>query len=127
MLEVKATLRVFSQTYNFSQLKDFLGEPTKGFSKGDSYSRENKIREKSFWSIESKVSPNEKFELHIMDIINFIKAKEAAFSTLHNDCEVDIFCMLNSNNGQGGFMLPYHLADEISKYHLDIVFDVYVD
>ncbi|QEI11846.1 DUF4279 domain-containing protein [Cellvibrio japonicus] len=126
MLEVKATLRVFSEYYDLSQLNGFLGESTKGFSKGDSYSRD-KTREKSFWSFESKISPSEKFEIHIIDIINFFKEKEAIFSILYNQCEIDIFCMLSSNNGQGGFILSHQLADELSKRQLNIVFDVYAD
>lgn len=127
MLAVKATLRIFSENYSLAQLENFIGVPTRGFSKGDSYSHGKKIREKTFWSFESQVPSSEKFESHLVDIISFLEKHKSTFSIIENDCEIDLFCMLSSNNGQGGFVLPYQLVDEISKYHLNIVFDVYAD
>lgn len=127
MLETKVTLRIFSETHSLSQLKEFFGEPTRGFSKGDFFSREKKFREKSFWSFESKLGPDEKFESHVIEIINFIEKNKAALNALQNECEIDLFCMLSSDNGQGGFIFPYELAGEISRYQLNIVFDIYAE
>lgn len=127
MLEIKVTLRVFSETHSLSQLIDLLGKPTKGYSKGDLHSRESKARERSFWSFQAKVGENENFEFHIRNLVNFIEKNETVFTTLQNECEIDLFCMLSSNNGQGGFTFPFQLAGELAKYQLNVSFDIYAE
>lgn len=125
MLDTKVTLRVFSNCIDLLAMKEILGEPSKGYSKGDVFSKGNKARENSYWSLESSLSPSEKFESHVTEILNYFESKDDVFSRIKNECEVDLFCMLSSNNGQGGFSLPVSLSDKLSKQRLDIVFDIY--
>lgn len=125
MLDTKVTLRVFSNCIDLLAIKEVLGEPSKGYSKGDSFSKGNKTRENSYWSLESSLNPSAKFESHVAEILNYIESKADVFSRMQNECEIDLFCMLSSDNGQGGFSLPVSLSEKLSEYRLDIVFDIY--
>jgi hypothetical protein len=127
MLEFKATLRIFSQGYTLVELTKILGDPTRGYSIGDSYSRNKKSREQTFWSLESSSLPTDDFESHLNDITSFVNSKEQDLVNLRNKCELDIFCMLSSDNGQGSATLPSQVLKKVSRYDLDIVLDVYAD
>ena len=51
--------------------------------------------------------------------------KEAVISNLRHKCEMDFFCMLRSNNGQGTTMLPPEIMKKLSEHKLNL--DVYID
>jgi hypothetical protein len=127
MLEITLTLRVVSDSYSLSDLENLIGRPTKGFSKGDLYSNGSKIRQKTYWSLQSSLKSNEKFDLHVDDLISFIEKNQEAFSVLRNKSEIDLFCMLFSGNGQGGLVFSSELAKKVSQYSLNVVFDIYAE
>jgi hypothetical protein len=125
MLTFKVTLRVFSADYTLMDLTRILGEPTKGFSVGDTYSRGKNKREQSLWALESTSLPTESFEVHLKEIINFLDGKVEEVAGLVARCKLDLFCMLSSDNGQGGALLSSLTMEKISRYNLDMQFDVY--
>jgi hypothetical protein len=127
MLTFKASFRVSSDTYTLAELNALLGESTKGYSKGEVYSRKNKIREQTLWCLESTVLPTDSFEAHLSNTLDFLADKGDILNQLRSKCEADIFCMFNSDNGQGGAILSPDIMAKLAQYHLRIVFDVYAD
>ncbi len=125
MLEYKVTLRIFSKSCQLDELSTALGNPTKGYSIGDLFSRNRKKRELTFWSKESSTSDN--FESHLNEILSFIDLKESEMTKLKETCEFDLFCMLSSNNGQGTTELTPKVMRKIADYDLNLILDVYLD
>ncbi len=128
-LEIKATLRVFSEDYSLSELSKLLGKPSKGFSNGDKFSSGKKTRDISFWSFETThVDPRESLDNHLSEIIQYVEGRTEAFSKLKkSNCKIDITCMLDSDNGQGGARLSINSMKCLSELGLDLSFDVYAD
>jgi hypothetical protein len=127
MLTFKASFRVSSDTYTLAELNALLGESTKGYSKGEVYSRKNKIRELTLWCLESTALPTASFDAHLSNILDFLAGKEGILAQLGANSEADIFCMFNSDNGQGAAILSPDIMTKLAQYHLRIVFDVYAD
>lgn len=125
MLDITLTLRVVSDSYSLHDLEKLLGKPTKGYSKGDIYSNGSKIRQKSYWALQSSLKPKDKFDAHFFELISFIEKNQEAFSVVKNESEVDLFCMLTAENGQGGLVISCELAKKVCLHSLNIVFDVY--
>lgn len=125
MLEIKVTLRVFSANYSLPELTAVLGDPTNGFSLGDIYGRKERVREQTLWALDSSVPPDEDLESHANSIVAYLDSRAAAIAGLAGKCEMDLFCMLRSDNGQGGATLPCRIMEKLSSYKLGMVFDVY--
>jgi hypothetical protein len=126
MLEIKATLRVFSTARTLAELTGILGPPDRGFSKGESSGPGGKQGPRTFWSWESRAGRSATFELHLQEVLSFIDAVEG-FEQLRQDCEADVFCMLSTTNGQGGANLSHELMARLGARQLSLVLDVYGD
>lgn len=126
MLEFKATLRISSTKYTLEQLRSLLGDPTKGFSLGDAYSNGRKKRTHTYWALESSCSSEAQLERHLNELLDYIAAKSMQFSNIKKECDMDIFCMLSSDNGQGGATLPSETMKRLSDQALNLVFDIYI-
>lgn len=127
LLDFKVTLRVSSKNDTLSDLIKNLGEPTKGFSIDDLYSKGKRKREFTLWSLESSKQPSDDFDSHLGDILNFLDRRSSCISKLSCNCEMDLFCMFSSDNGQGGAVLSAATIKKLSSYELDLVFDVYAE
>jgi hypothetical protein len=49
-----------------------------------------------------------------------------AFLSLKEECDMDFFCYLGSENGQGGVVIPSGMSKQLSDYDLNLVLDVYL-
>lgn len=127
MLNIKVTLRIFSETYSLSQISSLLGKPAKGFSVGEVYGKSNKTRELTLWSIETSLPQENSLDSHINEIITFLDSRSESIEMLRHDCTLDVFCMLRTDNGQGGAVLPYPIMEKLSNYRINVVLDVYAD
>lgn len=127
MLELKATLRISSEKYSLPDLEKLLGPPSHGYAKGDAYSFGKRAREQSQWALESSSPPTKGLDSHIKDILAFLDSKKAELAGIRNECDLDVFCMLSSDNGQGSTTLSSEVMEELSRYRLDIVLDVYAE
>lgn len=116
-----------SRTRTLEFLTDKLGKPSKGFSQGDQYSSGGRIRQRehTYWSFHSHNSDASSFDNQLTGVMKFMDENSDALSVLKSDCEIDIFCMLSSDNGQGGAALSADLLKRLSKYSVDVVFDMY--
>jgi hypothetical protein len=124
MLDYKVTLRISSKDHSLEDLSSLLGKPSRGYSVGDLYSRENKNREFTLWC--KKSSSSESFELQLIEMLNFLESNESIIINLKESCEIDLFCMLRSNNGQGATKLSSPLMRRIAYHDLNITLDFYL-
>ena len=124
MLEIKATLRISSVKYSLEEIKKSLGDPTLGFSIGDSCKNSHRKREFSLWALESTVGLSEGLDAHVEKLVDFLDEKSEEIKHLR-ETQLDIFCMHSSDNGQGGSSLSSGIIKRMSKYDLDLSFDVY--
>lgn len=127
MLEIKATLRVSSKELTLNELKSALGNPTSGFSIRDEFSRSRKKREFSYWAWELKPEKRVSLESHISKILQKIDAHKESFSAIKNKVDVDVFCMLSSDNGQGGAVFSSKLIKLMEPHGINVVFDLYME
>lgn len=127
MLEIKATLRVSSKELTLSELKNCLGEPTTGFSIGDEFSRGKKKREFSYWAWGLESEKEVSLEGHISKILQILDSKKQKFSAIKNKIDMDIFCSLSSDNGQGGAVFSSNLIKLMEPHDIDVVFDLYME
>ena len=128
-LDFKATLRVFSKTHSLSELASVLGKPKIGFSIGDEFSKGKNVREHTYWSIDStNIEERDSFDNHVSEVLNFYDIKKDELLRLRSEsCEVNIFCLFASDNGQGGAKLSADTMERLSKLNLDLIFDVYAE
>jgi len=125
VLNCKATLRVKSEQLNLEDISDVLGPPTSGFSKGDEYGKAKQLRKHTQWSFVACGEDNSPLQQHILTLLNFLSEKEIA--SIRQKCDVDIFCMLSSNNGQGSFTIDRTIYEKLLTAGLPITFDFYAD
>jgi hypothetical protein len=128
-LDIRATLRIFSKSHTLSELTNLMGEPAKGFSIGDKFSKGKKSREHSYWSFDSSnIAPKSSFDDHLAEVLGFYEIKKGEILKLRDEgCAVNIFCLFSSDNGQGGTSLPSKTMGKLNELNLDLVFDVYAD
>ena len=126
MVEIKATLRVFSKELTLKKLKQKLGEPTHSYSIGDVYSRNKKKRDMSFWAMRSSRSPGGTLECHIGEILTFLDSRVDELKTIRNKCERDIFCMLSADNGQGSAVFSSRSTKLLAAHDIDVTLDLYM-
>lgn len=124
MLRFKASLRVFSEYFTLTELSDVFGQFSTGsFSKGEHW-RKDKHHSYSLWVLKSGV-----FEADLNKVIETLLNKFESLEKLESDfiekCNIDIFCMASSDNGQGELYIPISLMQRLIKNHIPIRFDVY--
>lgn len=124
MLDCKATLRVKSETLVLKELVNVLGEPTQGFSKGQEFGKAKKIRPHTQWSLVSEIN-NSDMQACILKILDFYN--EIDLNSIKRACDIDILCMVSSDNGQGSFVLEARIYQKLLDAGLNITFDFYSD
>jgi hypothetical protein len=127
MLEIKAALRIFSKEITFADLKKALGEPTCGYAAGDKYSLGKKQREKNYWSLETSPTKNSTLESHINEILNFMDEKAKEIAAMRSKSDIDIFCMLSSDNGQGTTKFSSSLIKALLAHNIEVILDLYME
>ena len=124
MFECKATLRVKSEVLSLMEISNVLGEPTKGFTKGQEFGKSKKLRPHTQWTL---VTDEDGFPIQacINKLLGFYLAQD--LSTIESKIDVDIFCMLSSDNGQGSFTLDNTIYKKLLDAGISITFDFYSD
>ena len=125
MLEFKATLRVCSETHSLKSLITAFGESGRAYSLGDVVSGRKKT--KTYWSKRSSLPSAENVDLHLSELLDFLDLRKSKLADMPKDCEMDIFCMLSSNNGQGGAILSSKVLKRLSSHDVNLVLDVYCE
>jgi hypothetical protein len=124
MLECKATLRVKSESLSLIEISNVLGEPTEGFTKGQKFGKADRLRPHTQWTLVSDEG-NTSMQACINKVLEVYLAKD--LRSIESECDVDIFCMLSSDNGQGSFTLDTAIYKKLMDAELRITFDFYSD
>lgn len=124
MLDCKATLRVKSETLPLKEITNILGEPTQGFSKGQAFGRANRLRSHTQWNLEINFDSSD-MQRCIVKILDFYNEKDLI--SILPACDIDIFCMVSSDNGQGSFVLEAGIYQKLLDAGLNVIFDFYSD
>jgi hypothetical protein len=127
MLEVRMTLRVFSTAQSLADLKWVLGEPTTGFSIGDAKPKGKGTRDRTYWALKTSCTQSSSLESHALEILSFLDKRGDGLTRIRSDCDIDVFCMLSTSDGQGGALLPVDIMRRLVTHGLGVVFDVYSD
>lgn len=125
MLECKATLRVKSDNLTLTEISNVLGEPTKGFTKGQEFGKAQRKRPHTQWILVTDENNDSSMQNHVIKLLEFFLEKD--LSSIEADCEIDIFCMLSSDNGQGSFTFDKKIYEKLMNTGLSITFDFYSD
>lgn len=124
MLECKATLRIMSDSLSLEEISKVMGPASKGFSKGQEFGKAKRLRPHTQWNLEIDLGDSNMQEC-IIKALNFYKAKH--FDEISSVCDIDIFCMVSSDNGQGSFTLDSNVYQKMNDAGLNITFDFYSD
>lgn len=124
-----ATLRIHTTVLSLEDISAALRiEPSEAFAKGERMSLRNPssaVFEENLWSLDSWAEPRQPLEIHIQQLIDFLEQRLPEIKRLISDCDIDIFCMYSSENGQGGFTLAADVMKRLAAIPVDIVFDIY--
>ena len=126
MLSFKATFRLTSTEVSLNKLTELLGEPSDSFAIGDTYSKARKKRTYNYWCRKSTLDEHIPLAEHLNQILDFVERKETEIDNLRPLCAMDIFCMLASDNGQGGAELPPELMSRAGRLGLAIGLDIHM-
>tara|TARA_B100002049_G_scaffold237062_1_gene225915 strand:+ start:1035 stop:1409 length:375 start_codon:yes stop_codon:yes gene_type:complete len=124
MLECKATLRIKSDKLSLEEICTVMGEPSKRFTKGQEFGKAKRSRPHTQWNLEIDLG-NENMQDCLMKILEIYNASE--LGSIRSMCDVDVFCMLSSDNGQGSFILDNRIYQKMNNAGLTVVFDFYSD
>lgn len=118
-------LRITSNSLELEEINVCLGKPTKGYSKGESFGKRNNLREHTQWVLSSNLSDSCPLGEHIDNLVEHYKSSE--YMRILSEIEIDLFCMLSSDNGQGGLLLSNKTLRNVAEQGISIVFDLYLD
>ncbi|GAA60737.1 hypothetical protein P20652_2603 [Pseudoalteromonas sp. BSi20652] len=66
-------------------------------------------------------------ESHLSKITTVLESKQKEILELKDELDVDIFCSLTSDNGQGGAVVTAELMNLLSPFQVNVVFDLYME
>ena len=124
-----ASLRILSEQKSIEYINTKLNtQPTEYRIKGERCSINNPksmIREVNVWLLDSKLGEYDSLQLHIEDLISFVREKSDAIKELQPECEFSLACAYSSGNGQGGFTLHYETLRDLAAYPIDLSINLY--
>lgn len=120
---IKVALRVSSENLSLSEITEFMGEPTEGYSKGDLW-RKNRLREQSLW-IYSFDSRELSFEDCISGVLHRLDLSRNGRSFCSSFISVDVFIFLSIGDEQCSFSLSPKDMKILADNDVAVLFDVY--
>ena len=62
---------------------------------------------------------------HVTEILNLIKDKKSQLWEIEKSSEISIWCAFASEDGQGGFIFSQSILQQISKFPVNLVVNLY--
>lgn len=124
----RASLRVYSKSLSLDEISTTIGsEPCYGHNVGDSKPKKpEKKYEETLWGKRSYLTEESELTAHLSELLDFMERNKHSFLLLKEKCDMDFFCYLGSENGQGGVVIPPCLSRRLSAFNLNLVLDVYL-
>ena len=125
-LETYATLRIFSQTLDPSEISRILDLVATRSKPLDPASKYGPRRENHLWAWSTRTSVDSKDGLeHVRTVIRALAGKEQRLDELRKaGCDIDVCCYWVSS-GQGGPLLDVEALTGLARLGLEIWWDVY--
>lgn len=126
---IRISLRIASQVRSPEDIVTLLKiEPTVVHRIGEKMSMRNPsstTRQENLVLIEFTSIRDTDFSEELLGVIRSLSEKRLELTTLKRDCDIEIFCGLFSDNGQGGFTLSSDNMAALHSLGIDVVFDFY--
>jgi hypothetical protein len=128
--ESLATLRICSTVITAKEIQNILNVvPDRSCEKGDLISKRSpkpSYMQHAMCLYESKLPDTEPMEAHLEKILLFIEKKMQQLKLLQQNCDIDIFCMYSTSNGQGGITVTKEVLQRLVQFPIDVTFDLYL-
>jgi hypothetical protein len=93
----------------------------------------SRLADHSTWQLSSRIKENvtgiddeESIREHIEFLVRIMEQKQDAFKLLESECEFDIWCFMSGEKSNRGFDLGHDLIRRLSKFPVDLIFDIYL-
>ena len=129
MLEIRASLRIYTKGLSLSDVSDKFGYAYDfGHSEGDVISTKTaKQHTETMWGKNSTCSTSENLDTHVTELLDWLDKTKSVFHEVVSKINIkpNVFCFLSTENGQGGADISSKNMKRMSEYSLDLVLDVY--
>ncbi len=124
-----AYLRIGSRTHTAAHVTAMLQTtPTDQHERGSpvrSRRPTTRVREESFWILESGVADDQPLDEHCAQLLDLVEEKLPLFQSFVPDYYMEIRCAFSSEGGQGGFVLGPDLLRRLTLVPLALVVSLY--
>lgn len=128
---VSTSLRISSSKLTTSEISKVLNlEPLIHYKKGELMSSRNPKSQKfkeNLCIYENIAKKSDDLEMHLKKIGLFIKNNENKLKELITNCEIDVYCGISYNGGQGGIVLNSEILKKLASIPIEIIFDLYFE
>jgi hypothetical protein len=127
VLGASATLRVFGNTLDPSEITQLLGQvPTSSYLAGDPVSqRVTAKRKMGMWRLESSLSRTEPLSRHVTALLARLPSDSTIWSKIHGRFSADIYCGVDVNVPNSGMSLTSEAIEALAVRKLSVEFDFY--
>jgi hypothetical protein len=121
----QASLRIFGDAITVETITERLGiEPDFGGNAGTPGPGRS-TRPTTLWGLNTRLSDDHLLNEHIHDLLARLDGRDDALASLADECRVEIFAGVFSDNGQAGETLPWLTLKALSDRRIDLDLDLY--
>jgi hypothetical protein len=124
----EAALRVSSSERSASEIESLLGlKPSRSVERG-TYKTANgsdSYRQESRWILDSTLDDDRSVEEHIEHLLKVVEDTRSRVQALPQDCEIDIWCTVSSDNGFAGLSIEKEVIKRAAAAGVSLVLSVY--
>lgn len=121
----EASLRIFGDGITVESIAERLGiGPDFGGNAGTPGGGASTMRT-TLWGLKSRLSNDHLLNEHIQDLLARLQGCEDVLATLAEQCRIEIFAGVFSDNGQTGEMLPWLTLKALGDRRIDLDLDLY--
>jgi hypothetical protein len=126
-LRSRCTLRIRSEAVPLATIVATMNAaPTRGHDASDAVGRTHpRRRGDALACFESSLPGTAPLHEHIEELVELVRARAGAIASLRATCDIDLFCMVASENGQGSCILEPALMGELATLGLSLSLDLY--
>src|SRR5262249_37901990 len=125
--ESYASLRITKPGMSAAAVTARLGiEPTYSHEVGDTFGRRGQRRTQAMWSPSTRADGRGRLAEHLARLLDRIEPQRSVIEELANEgCEMDWFCFVGVEGGQGGVVLDAGLLRRLAALPVELILDIY--
>jgi ribosomal protein L19 len=124
----RVALRIIGGDLDPEKISELLScKPSTSIKKGDTIRSKNKDRTATIgrWSLDSDLSDESNLEEKIWNILKKVSSDQKIWDSITNKYQVDLFCGVFLESENRGFRLSVEIMKELSRFGIEIGFDIY--